>query len=191
MDFWFNDGFIKEKSGNTWKDVSENSGGNMTRQQFIDISNKQLDEDTAFNSCLMERSHCFIQTLFPINVASSFQPQTPYLDDKTKIELILKDPRSKKILEEHTNLYLKFLDKYQKNIFVSSDHNHNRITRVLQSLRLFGMLDLRDSFYRKVKKLAGANNMDTKNITYEGFLYNVYNEYWHKEAMTNNIGVTK
>lgn len=100
-----------------------------------------------------EFKHGFIQWAFPIPDGSNHGSNAPVLDLDTALWLAENSDVSG-FLEAMTVRFLEFLSRnhHWKQEF---NHNHLRISRVIQSLRILHSWELADWFYSKVRKLAG------------------------------------
>jgi hypothetical protein len=102
----------------------------------------------------LEAVHDYIQWLFPLQTRSTAQPHSPIL---TPIETaaIRDDPRASDTLKAATERMLRF---YRDTHWwlTSHDHNHLRITRILQSLRLLVGPDEARTFHKAILALHEA-----------------------------------
>ena len=100
-----------------------------------------------------EFKHGFIRWAFPIPDGSNHGSNAPVLDLDTALWLAENSDVSG-FLEAMTVRFLEFLSRnhHWKQEF---NHNHLRISRVIQSLRILHSWELADWFYSKVRKLAG------------------------------------
>ena len=118
-----------------------------------------------FSDIEIERTHNFIQKLFPLNEPSAMSLNKFYIDDSVLIERIRIDPTIANNLIASKNFFLGFLsrnDQWQRH------HNHNqlRITRIIKSLMLLVSRDEAESFHRDVISLIHANS-SIPNKAYE------------------------
>ena len=111
----------------------------------------------------LEGVHDYIQWLFPLRLASNFNPDAPLLTDQD-IELINKD-----LVHYAFRLMCNFYGCTYENNEVKiepgiwwerseawitpGNHNFLRITRILKSLSLLGMTEERDDFFIFLKGL--------------------------------------
>ena len=110
-----------------------------------------------FSDIEIERTHDFIQRLFPLNEPSPLSLNKFYIKNPALIERIRIDPTIAKNLIASKNFFLGFLsrnDQWQRN------HNHNqlRITRIIKSLLLLVSRDDAESFHRDVISLIHVNS---------------------------------
>ena len=113
---------------------------------------------------LFESKHGFIQWAFPTPEQSRQVSNAPALDLDTAVWLAESTDVSE-FLEAMAVRFLEFLAAHD-HWRSSYDHNHLRISRALQSLRILHSWELADWFYGKVKELAGESFhlMDAANI---------------------------
>ena len=111
-----------------------------------------------FSDIEIERTHNFIQKLFPLNEPSAMSLNKFYIDDSVLIERIRIDPKIANNLIASKNFFLGFLsrnDQWQRH------HNHNqlRITRIIKSLMLLVSRDEAESFHQEVISLINSNSL--------------------------------
>ncbi|HEX2552724.1 MAG TPA: opioid growth factor receptor-related protein [Microvirga sp.] len=95
---------------------------------------RTAEEVLALPDLDLERIHDWVQWLFPLPTRSAAVPGSPVLDP-AEIAAIRADPRARATLERAAARMIAF---YAATPFwlAPYDHNHLRITRILQSLRL-------------------------------------------------------
>lgn len=119
-----------------------------------------------FSDIEIERTHDFIQRLFPLNEPSALSLNKFYIDDPALIERIRIDPTVANNFITSKNFFLGFLsrnDQWQRH------HNHNqlRITRIIKSLLLFVSREEAESFHQNVLSLVNSNALiSTKAYDY-------------------------
>ena len=114
----------------------------LRRKELLSISNEDF-----------ESKHGFIQWAFPTPESSNQVSDAPVLDLETAVWLAEK-PEFSTFLEAMTVRFLEFLsvnDHWKQRY----NHNHLRISRAIQSLRLLHSWELADWFYNRVKEFAG------------------------------------
>lgn len=118
-----------------------------------DAHNRYLSDIWAYNDQQIERTHNFIQWLFPLSVPSAAVPGAPVLT-KEDISAIRSSEVAQDNICQSANWYGGFLER---NDFWRKpyDHNHLRITRVIRSLRLLVDADEADAFRIEVYSLLG------------------------------------
>ena len=104
---------------------------------------------------VFENKHGFIQWAFPTSQESRQVSSAPVLDLASAIWLAEK-PDVTEFLEAMTVRFLEFLasNNHWKSSF---DHNHLRISRAIQSIRILHSWELASWFYGKVKEFAGGS----------------------------------
>lgn len=130
------------------------SGTNQEGFSFNQIINFDFDE--------LERNHCYIQWLFPLDEPSQAVPESPVIE-KTEIDKLVKDdiivfkmglalgrmlefygldiPREDKFAIVKS----KDFDKRAKKWITPQNHNYLRLTRIMKSLSLLGF-----GYYAKI-----------------------------------------
>ena len=111
-----------------------------------------------FSDREIERTHDFIQNLFPVSEPSAMSLNKFYIEDPALIERIRIDPTIANNLIASKNFFLGFLSR---NDQCQRHHNHNqlRITRVIKSLMLLISRDEAESFYQDVASLIHTNSL--------------------------------
>lgn len=140
----------------------------------------------------LERTHDYIQWLFPLKERSGFNPHAPVLDEKAIGEFRRRPELRKKLhtsfvrmllfygftLKDGTPLQVvrasSFADRSQ--VWLSwMNHNHLRITRILKSLKLLGLGEEADAFFASLTDLYDAETAQPRQrISPETF------EYWRE-----------
>ena len=102
-----------------------------------------------------ESNHGFIQWAFPTAEKSNHNFNAPVLDLDSAIWLA----ERKDVSEFLENMSVRFLEFLKRNDHWKSryDHNHLRISRAIDSLRLLHSWELADWFYGQVKAFAGQS----------------------------------
>lgn len=98
-------------------------------------SGKTVSEWRAADDIAWENTHDVIQWMFPTMRPSKAQPHSPYLT-VAEVHAIRKDAKAVESLRDNKERYFNFL--YSRGLIwrVSRNHNHLRITRVIESLSL-------------------------------------------------------
>ncbi|MDP3370269.1 MAG: opioid growth factor receptor-related protein [Brevundimonas sp.] len=99
-----------------------------------DARGRTVFEILAMNDVVLERSHDFIQWLFPLPEPSAAVPDAPVLtpDD---IRAIRESELAPVALAAATDRMANFY-RSTHDWLMPNDHNHRRITRIIRSLRL-------------------------------------------------------
>ena len=99
-----------------------------------DSRGRHIDEIFRQDNFFWERTHDFIQWLFPLTVESQNVSGSPVLDDED-IKLILRSKPAQEAMQHAVERFKQFLietEAWKRE----NDHNHLRISRVIKSLRL-------------------------------------------------------
>jgi hypothetical protein len=107
-----------------------------------------------FSNEQIEAVHDYIQWLFPLPTRSAAQPGAPVLTS-AEIEAIRADHRASDTLMKATERMLRFY-RETDDWLRWQDHNHLRITRIINSLRLLAGPDAACRFYEAILALHDA-----------------------------------
>ena len=102
----------------------------------------------------MEAHHGWVQWLFPLPTRSAAVPGSPFLT-ASDIAAIRGDPRAVEMLERASERLLRFY-KSTDHWLSRYEHNHLRISRIIQSLRLLVGPEAAGRFYDAVMVLHDA-----------------------------------
>lgn len=100
----------------------------------LDSRGRSVQEVLRFSNRELEDVHDYIQWLFPLTTRSAAQPDAPILT-ASEIEAISSDARIQSTLLQAKERMTRFYQEMD-DWLTSHDHNHLRITRIIQSLRL-------------------------------------------------------
>tara|TARA_B100000401_G_scaffold406844_1_gene322645 strand:+ start:1191 stop:1637 length:447 start_codon:yes stop_codon:yes gene_type:complete len=131
---------------------------NFLSKEGNDFKGRTLESIWSFSDEDIERTHDFIQILFPLNKPSESAFHGYYLDSEDLIEQIRSNSIARENILKSSNWYLSFLTR---NVWLwnrNYDHNQLRITRVIECLRLLISEDEADKFYDDVLKIIKDNN---------------------------------
>ena len=108
-----------------------------------DSKGRTLSDIWAFHAGDLEKVHDYIQFLFPLTVASRFNPDAPLLDAET-ITVMRSNRQIQNNLRMSLGVMLKFYDFESARLkhahwLTPSNHNYMRLTRIIQSLMLLGL----------------------------------------------------
>ena len=117
-----------------------------------DHRGRYLSDIWKFGDDEIERTHDFIQWVFPLHEPSGAQPDAPVLEP-AEIDLIHKSGPATMNVERSTEWFLGFLAR-SPHWLVAHDHNHLRITRMIRSNRLLLGELAAESARARVLKLA-------------------------------------
>jgi hypothetical protein len=127
---------------------------------------RTIDDVLTFSDDELESVHDYIQWLFPLPTRSAAQPGAPVLLDCT-IASIQADPEALANLSRAANRMLTFYNVTEWWL-ARNDHNHLRITRIIQSLRILLGADAAHAFYNAVmtRHSASGSPVDPRNVAY-------------------------
>ena len=131
---------------------------NFLSKEGNDFKGRTLESIWSFSDEDIERTHDFIQILFPLNKQSESAFHGYYLDSEELIEQIRSSSKARENILKCSNWYLSFLTR---NVWLwnrNYDHNQLRITRVIECLRLLISEDEADKFYDDVLTIIKDNN---------------------------------
>lgn len=128
-----------------------------------DHRGRYLSDIWKFSDDEIERSHDFIQWVFPLDQPSGAQPDAPVLE-AAEIDLIHKSGPATMNVERSTEWFLGFLSR-SRPWREGPDHNHLRITRMIRSNRLLLGELAADSARDRVMKLAGKSPEKISELT--------------------------
>ena len=131
---------------------------NFLSKEGKDFKGRTLESIWSFSDEDIERTHDFIQILFPLNKPSESTFHGYYLDSEDLIEQIRSNSIARENILKSSNWYLSFLTR---NVWLwnrNYDHNQLRITRVIECFRLLISEDEADKFYNDVLKIIKDNN---------------------------------
>ena len=109
-----------------------------------DARGRTIFDVLAFDDAALERTHDFIQWLFPLPERSGAQPDAPVLS-QDDIALLRQSMTAQAVLAAATDRMAAFYRDTDAWL-AASDHNHLRITRIIRSLRLLRGDDDADAF---------------------------------------------
>jgi len=114
----------------------------------------------------LERHHDYIQWLFPLPTRSAAVPGSPVLSP-TEIETIRTDPQARLTLDSAAARMIAFY-RATDHWLTAHDHNHLRITRILQSLKLLIGPDAARSFHDAIlaRHEAAGSPVNPRSLRY-------------------------
>ena len=133
----------------------------------------------------LEAKHNYIQWLFPLNKPSEAVPASPIISD-LEVELFRADSELKRKLTLSFQRMLMFygfklavdsndhpivvrgpnFDQRKSEWLTSYNHNHLRISRILESLTLLGLPDMASIFFAALRELYRDNPLSIGSTTY-------------------------
>lgn len=99
-----------------------------------DAAGRNLFDVLAMDNAALEKTHDFIQWLFPLREPSQAVPGAPVLTD-AEVEAIRDSSMAQVALAAATDRMEAFY-RMTHDWLMPNDHNHLRITRIIRSLRL-------------------------------------------------------
>lgn len=142
---------------------------NFLKNTETDFKGRYLENIWSYSFEEIENKHDFIQLLFPLDKPSQSVFHGHYLKSKKEILEIQADEFAKKNIIKSSQWFLDFLVN-SSNWRNKYDHNHLRISRIIQCLRLLISNKDADEFYTKILSL-----LEKKNIINSDTL-----EFWRK-----------
>lgn len=141
------------------------------RDDGTDARNRRLAEILAWDDARLESVHDYIQWLFPLAEPSAFNPDAPLVTGAT-VRAFQHDPVLRSRLEQSLTRMLMFygltrstargvtieqaadFPAQSRNWLRAGNHNHLRLTRILTSLRLLGLVDHSRALYACLEQIA-------------------------------------
>ncbi len=161
------------------------------RGEASDSAGRRIDEILAWDDGRLERTHDYIQWLFPTRVHSRFNPDAPVLNARD-IEAFRDDERLRESLLRGLRRMLAFygLDcvrcgngpEVRANAAFAArsrewlhrgNHNHLRITRILECLHTLGLEQHAGAFFEFLHSLYERYPDCVADVTYD---------YWRRAA---------
>ena len=118
-----------------------------------DHQGRYLRDIWDFDDIAIEKTHDFIQWMFPLTEKSMSVPGVPILSAED-VEAIRASEIARSNLEKSAQWYLGFL-KRNDHWIKAYDHNHLRITRAIKSLRLLVSKEKAEAFLDSIFDIAG------------------------------------
>lgn len=109
-----------------------------------DARGRGLFEVLAFNDVALEQTHDFIQWLFPLTEPSAAMPDAPVLGPE-EVQAIRDSGMAQCAMAAATDRMDSFY-RATHDWLMPNDHNHQRITRIIRSLRLLRDDEHADAF---------------------------------------------
>lgn len=119
-------------------------------EKFPDLYGRYLSDILTMDDSWLERTHNYIQILFPNKDPSSFNPDAPLLTDEVITEFKSR-PELKIAVKRSLDRMFLFYRMRDNNAhpwwITKNNHNYLRCTRILHTLRAFKMYEELDDFY--------------------------------------------
>ena len=122
-----------------------------------DFKGRMIQDIWNFSDEEIESQHDFIQIIFPLNKKSQSVFHGHYLENEEIIKSLKNDEQIKQAIIKSSSWFLSFL---KRNCYWNNrhDHNHLRITRVIESLRLIVSNEEADKFHKSILEIIKGNN---------------------------------
>jgi|TARA_B110000971_G_scaffold214881_1_gene247541 hypothetical protein len=122
-----------------------------------DFKGRMIQDIWNFSDEEIESQHDFIQIIFPLNKKSQSVFHGHYLENEEIIKSLKNDEQIKQAIIKSSSWFLSFL---KRNYYWNNrhDHNHLRITRVIESLRLIVSNEEADKFHKSILEIIKGNN---------------------------------
>ena len=133
----------------------------------LDYQHRTLREVWAFSDDQIERTHDFIQWVFPTTEPSQNVIGSPFLS-ADELALVRASKEAKESILESSEWFMGFLSR-QSNWKQGYDHNHLRVTRMLKSLTLLNERELAESNFNLLLGLLdmfGESHKNTGVVTH-------------------------
>jgi len=131
-----------------------------------DHRRRSLDDVLAYDDSMLERSHDYIQWLFPLPEASRFNHNAPVLSTEDVAEIKASEAAKANLRRARERM----LDFYKANDhwLTAFDHNHLRITRIIRCLKLALGTDEARGFHDEIRALVAAagNPVNAESLRY-------------------------
>jgi hypothetical protein len=154
---------------------------------------RTVDEIVGMSDAALEVAHNWVQWAFPLQVASNFNPEAPLLTDD-EIKIVRNDPVIQENFDRLCARFLEFLGLTEDDcgvlegprfwdrhpfVWKSFNHNYLRVTRFLESMRLFGRDYLSASVFECLRRLSGGGDIASSENAMK---------YWAKTQEKNDQG---
>lgn len=114
----------------------------------LDYQHRSLKDVWSFSDNQIERTHDFIQWVFPTTEPSQNVNGSPVLSGG-ELKLVVNSDSARASVLKSSEWFLNFLTR-NKSWTRGRDHNHLRITRMLRSLKLIGETTTAENHYAAV-----------------------------------------
>ena len=126
----------------------------MNLREFLknnetDIYHRYISEIWSFNDEQIETTHNFIQFLFPLTQPSKNSFNKIYINSDDLLYELKSDKKVRESIIYSSNWYFSFLERNQ-HWQTYYDHNHLRISRVIESLNIIVSNRQANRFYKQV-----------------------------------------
>ena len=152
---------------------AENGGALITfyESKGTDHAGRNLEYILSQDDAWFERTHDYVQWLFPNREMTASSTHAPPLTDEVVFQFRAR-PELRAAVKRSYDRISKFLQLDQDNPFWAQrtgDHNCLRITRILHCLREFRMDAEKHEFYGRIHKIAGDGMILGRSIAHWRF----------------------
>ncbi len=133
-----------------------------------DVAGRRIEDIWSWDQARLEYTHDFVQWLFPLPTRSAFNPDAPLLTDADRAAFTA-DPELQERMLRSLDVMLAFYGFIRGEASVArtadfnarasqwlapNNHNHLRLSRILQSLRLCGLAEQAMSLHASLQETA-------------------------------------
>jgi hypothetical protein len=141
--------------------------------EIPDSSGRKIEEIWNFNDRQLETVHDFIQWLFPLPTRSAYNPEAPLLTERTagafrrgdalrsrlsrSVELMLRFYGLEQVKAQDGSISIEQAIEFperSRHWLTPNNHNHLRLTRMIESTRLLGLEDYSRGLFTVLEKIA-------------------------------------
>ena len=138
-----------------------------------DSRGRKIEEIWNFNDCQLETVHDFIQWLFPLPTSSAYNPGAPLLTERTagafrrsdalrrrlsrSLELLLRFYGLESVKAQDGSISIQQAIEFperSRHWLTPNNHNHLRLTRMIESTRLLGLEDYSQALCAILEEIA-------------------------------------
>lgn len=140
-----------------------------------DTKGRTLEEILNYSNLKFDIVHDFIQWIFPTNEQSLHNPDAPVLTAE-EIGILRGSEKAKNNMRKSLSRFMIFLGieghedlnpyYYRVNWCYNKNHNLLRITRVIKSLKIFGLDEEAEDFHKKVVNYVEENNVSNGTLLF-------------------------
>ena len=132
-----------------------------------DFKGRTLEQIWRYTDEEIEQIHDYIQIVFPLNKPSTSIFHGHYLDDDNAVGRIKTNKSIKQNIIKSSEWFLSFLKRNEswKNQY---NHNHLRITRIIECLRLIVSDEKANEFYKNILELSYDKKINKITLDFWG-----------------------
>lgn len=138
---------------------------NFLHNKEPDFKGRTIQDIWNYSDEEIERTHDFIQILFPLNKKSQSVFHGYYLDTDDLVQSLKDNEKVKKNILKSSEWFLSFLKRHD---YWKSGYNHNqlRITRIIECLRLIVDDKSANEFYESIINICDSKKINQKTLDY-------------------------